>query len=72
MDKLSIFGSKSTEVSLASKSNNTVDTIVENLGDIRREQVLLRKGFEAMTWGEEVLDSEDVELEDIPEEQVNE
>jgi len=37
MDSLSIFSKESGKVNLASDENNTLDTVVEALGDIKRE-----------------------------------
>ena len=65
MDKLTIFGADSTEVTLKSEENNTVDTVVEGLGDIKRELQLTRKGNEVFVYGEDVEDSEEVDLEDL-------
>ncbi len=61
----SIFAKKIVEVKMASKENNTIDTVVDKLDDVQNELELTRKGHEAATWGEEVADMEDVELEDI-------
>lgn len=65
MDKLTIFGSSTTEVSLKTTENNTIDTVVESLGDLKRELQLTRKGNEAFVYGEEVEDSDEVDLEEI-------
>ena len=42
------------------------DLIMEELRDIRREQILLRKGAEAGIYGEEVADMEDVDMDEVP------
>lgn len=42
------------------------DKIMEELKDVRREQILLRKGHEAFDWEAEVEDNEDVDLDDVP------
>ena len=65
MDKLSVFTKSETEVSLKSEANNTIDTVVNNLTDIDRELKLTRKGNEAFVYGEEIEDSDEVDLEDI-------
>ena len=65
MDKLSIFPSGTSDVRLETKESNTIDTVVEGLGDITRELKLTRKGNEAFIYGEDVEDSEEIDLEDI-------
>ena len=68
MDKLSIFSKGETTVSLESKENNTIDTVVEGLGDIERGLELIRRGKEAWDWGQPVEGNDEVDLEDIIEE----
>ena len=65
MDKLSIFAKESGEVKLTSDENNTLDTVVESLGDIKRELKLKRKGDEAFIYGEDLEDTEEVDLEEV-------
>ena len=66
MDKLSIFTSSiSTEVTLKTAENTTIDTLADNLSGIKRELQLTRKGNEAFVYGEEVEDSDEVDLEDL-------
>ena len=69
MDKLTIFGSGATEVTLKSADNNTLDTVVEGLSGIKRELKLTRKGNEAFLYDEEVENSDEVDLEDTELEQ---
>ena len=42
-----------------------LDEIMEKQNDIENELNLTRKGHEAWSWGDEVEDSEDIELEEI-------
>ncbi len=65
MDRLSIFPNSETKVTLKTEENNTIDTVVEGLGDIERELKLTRKGNEAFVYGEEVEDSDEVDLEEL-------
>jgi len=65
MDKLSIFTKDKTEVTLETNENNNLDTVVNELSDIRRELKLARKGQEAFIYGEEIEESDEVELDDI-------
>jgi len=65
MDSLSIFSKESGKVNLASDENNTLDTVVEALGDIKRELKLKRKGDEAFIYGEDLEDTEEVDLQEV-------
>ncbi len=66
MDKLSIFGNSTTEVSFKSEDNNTtIDSVVDKLGDVEKELLLTRKGNEAFVYGDEVEDSEEVDLSEL-------
>ena len=69
MDKLSIFSKG--DININSEENNTIDTVVQGLGDIKRELMLTRKGNEAFVYGEPVEDSDEVDLEDIAPEEVD-
>ena len=71
MDKLSIFSKESGEVTLTSEGDNTLDSVVNELKDIGRELLIQRKGQEAGIYGEPVEEMEDVDLEDIPEKEVD-
>lgn len=70
MDKLSIFSKEPTEVKLTSEGGNSLDSVVEELKDIGRELLIQRKAKEAFDYGEEVEDNEDVDLDDVPEKEV--
>jgi len=63
MDRLSIFPNAMTSVSIA--ESEVITTLQDELSDVKRELQLTRKGHEAWTWGEEVEDSEDIDLEDV-------
>ena len=65
MDSLSIFSKEAGKVTLASDENNTIDTVVEALGDIKRELKLKRKGDEAFIYGEDLEDTEEVDLQEV-------
>ena len=67
MDRLTIFPQATSEVSFKTEESNTIDTVVTRLKDVERELKLTRKGHEAWTWGDEVEDSEDIDLEDMEE-----
>ena len=72
MDKLSIFEKNAEgEVKLTSDVGNTFDNVVDELKDISRELLIARKGQEAFVYGEEVEDSEEVDLSEVPEKEVN-
>lgn len=66
MDRLSIFSVKE-ETKLVSDENNSLDTLMDKLAEIKRELNLTRKGHEEWTWGEDVEGSEDIDLEEIEE-----
>ncbi len=66
MDSLSIFGNPTTEVSFKSEDNNTtIDSVIDALGDVEKELLLTRKGNEVFVYGEEVEDSDEVDLDDV-------
>lgn len=60
MDRLSIFTKGESEVSISQESTAV---ITDAVGEVANEVTLLRKGHEAGTWGEEVREMEDVDLE---------
>ncbi len=62
----SIFDKKTTNVNITSNENNTLDTVVGSLSDIERELKLTRKGNEAFIYGEDLEDTEEIDMEEIP------
>lgn len=64
MDKLSIFATQG-EVTLTSEEGNTLDSVVEGQEKILTELKITRKGNEAFVYGEEVEDSDEVDLEEV-------
>ena len=68
MDKLTRFSGE-LEVSLKSEQNNTIDTVVEGLGDIRRELLIDRRVREVFEYGEPIEGNDEVDLEGIEEDE---
>lgn len=65
MDRLTRFPVGAGQVELVSKAGNTLDTLVDKTKDVEMELKLTRRGHEAWDWGEEVEDSDEIDLSDF-------